>query len=320
MSHQISRRNLLKGLGIGAAGLGLGFSLEDRRAMAQITSSSDAVPAYYRFAVGDVNVTIIKDASSNFDPSIFAVNASDEEIAAAVEAAGVRRFEDGTVSNLFDIMVVQTGDRTVLMDTGLGSPNSALNPGLNMLGITEADITDVIITHFHPDHVGGASFEGEIAYPNAQYHISQLELDFLMAGMEAEEVNSGIAGSVAKLQPMIDADQLATYSDEDEVVPNVMAMALLGHTMGHHGMMIESNGASIINVVDSIINPYIHIPNPNWQVQFDMDGDMAAETRTNLLTLASQEQIPVFGYHFPFPGVGYIATEGDSFRFTPAAY
>lgn len=313
MANGISRRNLLKGMGAGALGLGFGASIQTQPALAQITPSGAAVPAFYNFNVGELEVTIIKDAGVPFDPNLFGANVTEEEVSAAIEAAGVPRAEDGSVLNVFDIMVVRNGDRTILMDTGLGAPNSALNPALELLGIAQTDVTDVIFTHFHPDHVNGASFDGEIAYPNAQHYMSQIELDFI----QAEEA---AANALAKLQPIIDNDQLATYAADDEVVPNVMAVALPGHTMGHHGMLIESNGVQLIDIADTAFSPYISFPNPTWHVAFDMNPDMAVETRVSLMERAADEQLMIFGYHIPFPGIGYVSRDGDAFRFTPAAY
>ncbi len=314
MSNKISRRNLLKGVGAGALGLGLGTGLKGT-ALAQTQPSDAVVPAYYQFAKGDMNFAVIKDASSSFNPAIFGVNVEEADVLAAVEAANVPLNPDGTLNNLFDILVVQTGDRVVLMDTGLPLPNAALVPGLEAIGLSPDAVTDVVVTHFHGDHVGKISIDGVITFPNAQHYFPQAEMDFLM-----ESDSDGAANALNKLQPVMDGDMLTLYAGEDEIVPGIQAVAAMGHTPGHHAMLIETGAGQILNMVDSTINAFISAPNPTFHVQFDADGPMAVDTRTALLGRAADEQLTVFGYHFPFPGIGFIARDGDGFRFIPNAF
>jgi glyoxylase-like metal-dependent hydrolase (beta-lactamase superfamily II) len=185
---------------------------------------------------------------------------------------------------------------------------------MEILGMTPADVNGVIGTHWHPDHVGGLSTEGAVNFPNATYYLSQTEYDFVQANAEAFT-----GGAAAAIAPYADSDQLSLYNAEDEIFPGVQAVGAPGHTPGHHALLMASGGAQMMHMVDSTISAFVHVPNPTFNIQFDADPTMASDTRVALLTRASDEQIPVIGYHFPFPGAGYIAPgKGDDmFQFVP---
>lgn len=315
MTNKLSRRNLLKGIGAGALGLGAGVSFPSR-VLAQTAPSDAAVPAFYRFALGEAEVTIIKDVSFALPPAAFAANVEEAELSAFIEGTNLPLNPDGALSSLVDIMVVRLDDRIVLMDTGFEAPNAALVPSLEALGVAPADVTDVVITHFHPDHVGKATLDGAITFPNAQHHISQTEFDFLFG----DAAQAAGADAAAKLQPILDNDQLAAFNDEDEIIPGIQAVAAPGHTLGHTNVLVASGGSQVLNLVDLALNAALSLPNPLWQAGFDADGPLAVESRLAILGRAADEGLLVFGYHFPFPGIGYIARDGEGFRFIPASF
>lgn len=313
-NFNISRRNLLKGAGVSALGLGL-LNLPNAGIKAQVASTNADVAAYYRFALGDAEMIVINDRTAQLPTAIFGAN---QEEGAAQEFLETRMnvSEDGTVPNNFLNLVMVTGDTVAIFDTGNGIGVGKLVPTLEALGIGADGVTNVLMSHWHGDHVNGLSNEGEIVFPNAQVHFPQVELDFLN---NAPEDLAG--GALGKLQPIMDADMLTTFGDGDELVPGVTAMATPGHTPGHTSWMIESAGSQMVHIVDAMVNMFTGMENPNWSVQFDADGAQATETRINLLTMIAEERIPFMGYHFSFPGVGYAVSQGEnSWRFVPAAY
>ncbi|NJL95510.1 MAG: MBL fold metallo-hydrolase [Anaerolineae bacterium] len=132
---------------------------------------------------------------------------------------------EGTVTASVLSLVLVDGDRVAVFDTGNGVGAGKLVPTLEALGIGAAGVTQVVMSHWHPDHINGLSTDGVLTFPNAQVFFPQPEYDFLQ-NAPADVVG----GAVAKLQPALDAEQVAFYNAEDEVVSGVQAIATHGHT------------------------------------------------------------------------------------------
>jgi len=307
MRNNISRRDLLRGLGLGAAAGVAGVRTGFNTVQAQVSPSDAPATAFYRRMLGDMTITVIKDGSSPLNVEILGNEDQQQEVQDLLAAAGAPTDQ---LINTFNIVMIQTGDDTYLIDTGLGAMTSGLLPTMDLLGVMPADVTGVIGTHWHPDHTNGLSNEGEIVFPNAMYYLSQTEFDFVQANADAF---TGTAA--AKIAPYADNDQLSLYNAEDEIVPGVQAVAAFGHTLGHHAMLVSSNGNSLLHTVDSLFVPPLQMANPNIGIQFDADPTMAAESRRALLERAADEGIPIMSYHMPFPGMGLVARDGDAFSF-----
>ena len=123
-----------------------------------------------------------------------------------------------------------------------------------------------------------------------------------------------------QLQPLVDNDgQLAFYGDEFEVVPGIQAIASLGHSPGHHAVLIESNGQQLLLPFDVLGHPILHLRHPEWFMRVDQIPDLAIVTRQQLLARAADEKIPVLVHHFPFPGLGNIVRDGKAYRYIPTS-
>jgi len=310
----LSRRNFIKGMGLGAASTALGVNI----LMDTPTAAAQTVPtaaAFYRTVLGDFEITVIRDAvgALPLDRLVAGVDAADVN-----EVLAANNFPTGDQPNNFKQMLVNTGDNLILFDTGLGSEASQLIPTMELLGVSPADINMVAISHFHPDHIGGVAPGGEIAFPNATYLMPQAEWDVLNSDAE----NQSFAGALATLQPLVDAGVLEYFNTGDELVPGIESVAAMGHTPGHHGFLISSGDASLLNTVDAIIHPVISTQRTDWAFGFDAIPEMAVETRRSLLDRIASENLLMFGYHFPFPGIGVVAAtdEENTWRFTPTSY
>ncbi len=319
-----SRRTFLKGFGLGALALGMGGRIGARAARAQ--ASAMEVAAFYRFQVGDFQVTAIQDGAAGFPPDFFAANAEPGSVAALLEENNLPVPE--VLVGSINVLLVQAGDRLVLLDTGFGSisldpnappPGGKLLATLDLLGMGADAVTDVLISHFHPDHLGMISDMQAPTFPNAAYYLPQAEYDFVTSGVATgnEQVDGIIQLANALLAPISANDQLELFDDEAEPIPGIQTIPAPGHSPGHVTVMLNSNGSQMLNMVDSAINYLASLQHPEWYFGFDAAPDVAVESRRMILGMAADEQIPVFGYHFPFPGTGVIDHDGDGFRFVP---
>ena len=177
-------------------------------------------------------------------------------------------------------------------------------------GYAPEDVTIVVITHMHGDHIGGLMNGDTPTYPNASYVAGQVEFD---AWVSRE--NEGFEQNVRPL-----ADKMTFIGDGGSVASGITGMAAFGHTPGHMAYMLESGGEQVL-LMDDTANHYVwSLAYPDWEVKFDMDKQAAAATRRNLLGMVAADRIPLIGYHMPFPGLGYVETRGEGFHYVPASY
>lgn len=308
----ISRRNFMRGVGLGAMGAAFGVKLSFNAVPVYAQQGGTPAPAVYQTTLGDFTVSVVRDAVSSLPVSTLVANAEAEEVNELLAANGFPTGE--SQPNNVKILVVDTGDEVVVFDTGFGN---VLVSSLALLGIQPEDVTTVVLSHWHPDHISGVAVDGAPTFPNARYLMTQVDYDLL----QSDSASQGFAGALATLEPI--AEQLEFYNDGDEIVPGVQAVASPGHTPGHHAFLIQSGDMAMLNTVDAIIHPIISTQRPDWYFGFDADPDLAVETRRSLLSRIADENILMFGYHFPFPGIGVVAAvegEENSFRFTPLSY
>jgi len=288
-------------------------------------NSLDSVLGFYRFYVGEHEIIVINDGFIGLPLPLLAADVPEEDILSLLQAHGLDT-EFATIP--IGVVLVKTGGRLVLLDTGTGASDFArdmfgdyiggLVPTLELIGVSPAAITDVIFSHAHGDHLGGTSIDGQLAFPNAQHYLPQLEWEDLHRDDIPEFAVPFIEFAKNQLQPLVDNNgQLAFYGDEDEVVPGIQAVATLGHSGGHHALIIESDGRQLLLPFDVLGHSILHLRHPEWAMKVDQIPDVAVATRRHLLARAADEKIPVLVHHFPFPGLGQITRDDDTYRFTP---
>jgi glyoxylase-like metal-dependent hydrolase (beta-lactamase superfamily II) len=232
MMSGLSRRDLLKSMAVGTASLGTGLAFNWQPAAAQAEGVASAI---FRFNVGALELTVISDGRFGLDTTILGTNA---EEGAVDELLAANFLPTGTLPNAVQFLLLNSGDSLTLLDTGRGAGNGQVLTSLNTLGIAPEDINNVVISHFHVDHIGGVATEGQPTFPNAQVWFPQPEWDFL----QENSANEGLQGALGALQAVADADQLDFYADEQEIVSGVQAVSTPGHTPGHMSLLISSNG------------------------------------------------------------------------------
>jgi glyoxylase-like metal-dependent hydrolase (beta-lactamase superfamily II) len=241
--------------------------------------------------VGDVEVGMLSEGQSDGDPEIL-IGASEADIAKFIPG--------GRQASAVAVYVVRTKDGPLLIDTGFGRN---VERNLKAFGLTPDDITHVLITHSHRDHIGGLLKGGEKAFPNARVYIAKKEYDWSEAARET-------------LKPYGDAVELIDPGTLDEpgkpVAAGVLPIAAYGHTPGHTMFMLESAGQRLLFWGDLTHAMQIQMPRPGVSVTYDADPVEAARARRDVLRFVAENGIPVAGMHVPFPGIGRVEADGDN--------
>ncbi|WP_170333481.1 MBL fold metallo-hydrolase [Ruegeria arenilitoris] len=264
------------------------------------------------FTLGDFTVTTLLDGSLPRDGAqeIFGGGASDEDFA---KVSADNFISPDVAQFFFTPTLVNTGSELVLFDTGLGQ--GGIQAALADAGVTPDQINVVVITHMHPDHIGGMTTNDAPTFPNARYVTASPEYDFWAAQEAGNRVGDLVA---AKVTPL--AEKMTFIEDGGEVASGITAVAAYGHTPGHTVYHLESNGQRLVLTAD-LANHYVwSFAHPEWEVRFDMDKAAATASRRNVLGMLAADKVPMIGYHMPFPAAGYVETRGDGFRFVPVSY
>ncbi|MEL7098878.1 MAG: MBL fold metallo-hydrolase [Pseudomonadota bacterium] len=225
-----------------------------------------------------------------------------------------------------NLALLQDGDRNVLFDVGSG-PDFMPTAGtvvdsLEALGLGPEDITHVVFTHAHPDHIWGLldDFDEPLFY-EATYMMGRAEWDYWWDPETVTTIGEARAAFAVGAKRRMEAIEgsVTLFDDGEEVLPGVMAVASPGHTPGHMAFELRSGSASAMVLGDAIGNHHVALRKPAWISGSDQDGQMAADTRASLLERITAEQMQVVGFHLPGGGLGRIEAASEGFTFVPGA-
>ncbi len=316
-SPLFSRRSLLAG----ASALALAGVAPLAPARARAPMQNAQAPAFYRFKIGAFEATVISDGPlvlGEPKPEMF-VGLSKDAITRSLEENFLA--PDNVVLEQ-NALVLNTGDRLVLFDTGTGGANmfgdksGRLLGNLRAAGFDPKDFDAVVLTHAHPDHCWGlVGANGTHNFPKAQIYITQSDLEFWTdeGKRSAQFIGQLIDPTRAALLPH--RDRMVFVKDGQEVLPGIQALAAPGHTVGHTIFMITSQGKSICNVADLAHHHVLVLENPKIEFGFDTDPKQGAATRIRFFDMLAAQRIPIIAYHFPWPGVGHVARRDGGFHY-----
>jgi glyoxylase-like metal-dependent hydrolase (beta-lactamase superfamily II) len=325
MMVTLSRRNMLCGAVASAAALS---ELARAPSQAAVPPAGKQAPGFYRYMVGDIEVTVVTDGIRSFPlPDTFVVNAKKEEVNLALEAAYMPR---DVVTIYYTPIVVNTGSKLVVIDTGNG-PAAAAQPGstsghflanLAAAGISADAVDTVIISHYHQDHVDGlVGSDGKPAFPNAEVWVPTVEHKFWMDDGEMSRAAPGRMEGLFKNNRRIFGGEiqkrLSQYEWGKEILPGITTVATPGHTPGHTSYVIASGTSKVYAQSDVTNNPALFVRNPGWHAFFDQDGNEAEATRRKVYDMLVAEKMLVQGFHYPFPSLGHVEREGSGYRVVP---
>jgi glyoxylase-like metal-dependent hydrolase (beta-lactamase superfamily II) len=278
---------------------------------------------YTRYKVGEFEITAFNDGTRAVDnpEKVYGVNQKPEDVAAAAEANFLPKDK---MLNGFTPVLVNTGKELVLFDSGNGvrgqPATGRLAAEMKAAGVEPEQIDVVVITHCHPDHIGGLMTDGTPLAPKARYVIGEAEYQFWSSPDRANGPTANAAKIVqANVVPL--KDKMTFVKNEAEVASGIRAVEAFGHTPGHMAWHVESQGKRLLIGADFCNHYVLSLRYPKWHVSFDADKDQAVATRLKLLDMLSVDRVPFTSYHMPFPAVGFVEKGPDGgYRFVPASY
>ncbi len=269
-------------------------------APAAAPASNDA----FAFKIGALDAYALKDGSLSVpnNGEVLAIGEAKADVDALLTTNGL---PTDTLGLSIQPLLVKMGERTVLFDTGAGGQmgtEGKLLTSLPAAGVQPAQVTDILISHAHGDHVGGlVNGEGQLVFTNATIRMTANEWDALKA-------DPTMAALVTAITPKVQ-----TFAAGAEVLPGVTAVDIQGHTPGHTGYQIASGTEGLLYIGDTMHHSVISVQRPDWTIQFDGRADVAEASRRALLERAASENLRLYAVHFPYPGLGRIERRADDF-------
>ncbi|KGJ04239.1 Glyoxylase, beta-lactamase superfamily II [Paracoccus halophilus] len=302
----ISRRFILTGTAALAATAGLPLAARRGWALTSMT-------------MGDVRIDSLSDGHLELPAGFFLERLPEGDRGAILDMFDLPT--EGVVVSPCNLTLLRTGDRVVLFDAGSGPdfvPTAGRLPeALAALGIAPGDVTDVLFTHAHPDHLWGLLDEfDEPLFPNAALHMGAAEFAYWSDPRTAETIGeewlSFAVGAMRRLTAV--GDRIRQIGDGDEVLPGIRAVSTPGHTPGHMSYAVGTPGQGVF-VTGDFVTSAAAIFRPELGTSTDSDPEQATATRRTLLPRLADEGWTILGYHLPEGGIGRIARDGAAFRF-----
>ncbi len=269
-----------------------------------------------KLKIGSFDCTIFRDLQFQYMAKDFFINANPVELNQSLEKYHV---DPANIPSPFVAILLQQDEKKILIDTGIGfSEGPVLFRGnsfefkgrlqhlLQEQKLSTGDITDVIITHFHPDHIGGIYSEnGQLNFPAARFHMHDKEWQFWHSSRSDDQpamFKFFVENHITKLE---DSNLNLIRGDFTEPLPGITVVEAGGHTPGQIAVIIHSEGEQLLYISDAFLHP-LHIERTDWQTNYDFDHQEAKASRIKLIELASKNNMMINAFHFDFPGLGKI--------------
>lgn len=325
MSEMSMKRRTLMGAGafgvLAAPTLMTGVAVAEEKA--EKTDMNASHPPIRSLKLGAFKVVVVNDGTRVTEKphEIYGTNQPQQAVAELLQQ---NFLPTEALINSFSPVLVDTGTDVVLFDTGMGEGGrqagmGRLVEGMRAAGYAPEQVSVVVVTHMHGDHIAGLMEAGKPAFANARYVMGEAEYAFwkdpARAGTPAENGHKAVLEKVVPL-----AEKTTFIGDGAEVVSGISAVAAFGHSPGHMVFRLDSDGKGMMLTADTANHYVLSLQRPDWEVRFDMDKAKAAETRRRVFDMIASDRLPFIGNHMPFPAVGFVEKQGEGYRFVPVSY
>jgi glyoxylase-like metal-dependent hydrolase (beta-lactamase superfamily II) len=281
----------------------------------------------FQFTVGRLRCAVVSDGQMQppLEPPLAAFFTPEAgvpvtELEAAAAAVGRTSLSCG-----YNCLLIETPDGHAVIDTGLGARFLGYGPrieplvgqlgdGLASVGVHAADLAAVVFTHLHQDHCRGATWSGDLTFPQASGFAHAAEIAFWSSAAAAATAREHLASAREAIS--LFGDRLRPFHHDTEILPGVHVVDAVGHTPGHSAILLQSQGEHLLCTGD-LFYDNLQLTHPTWCTPWDHDTAQATRARRRLLDRAADDQLLVHAYHLPFPGLGTIIRQGDAYRWEP---
>lgn len=319
----LTRRSLMTAAPALAAAATIAPSLSSVAA-AQTSAASAQAPGFYRYKIGDLEITAINDGFGQRPLEGFIRNAELPAVQKAMEAAFL---PTDRLAIPFTTIVVKSGNNLTLIDTGNGDSGAPTSgrwmANFKAAGFDPANVTTIIFSHFHGDHINGFRLkDGTAVFPKAEVMVPAAEWAFWMDDARMNQAPDAMKGAFQGVRRVFGpiAKDVKQFEPGKEIVTGITPIAAYGHTPGHTVFALASGNGKLMVMSDTTNHPALFVRNPDWSAVFDMDADQARATRRKLLDMVAADRMQVAFYHAPFPATGHIMKDGNGFELVPVQW
>ncbi len=318
LKENMNRRTILRNSLV----LGVGAMFPIHEILAKMTKPPTG---FHRFKLGTLEMLVVTDGHIPF-PSVQPSFAPGIDSVKVAKLLHDNFLPEKSADLGLNVLMVQSANKKILVDSGCGSlfgeSSGKLMSSLKDAGVAASDITDVVLTHAHPDHIGGLlDANNNPVFANADIYLSRIESEFWlgptpdfskskMHNPDLQKMVTSVAkNSLAKLKAKIHL-----VEDGQSILGCIKLKLAPGHTPGHALIAISSNGEELVHTGDLVHSPVIVFAHPEWGFDGDFDFTMAANTRKNVLEDLAKSRKQVFSYHLPWPGLGHVRKKEQGYE------
>ena len=297
-----------------------------RRAVLSAAVSMPVAMAAPRFAlteiaIGDATLTTVSDGHLIL-PGSFVFDPMPKQELRPI----LREFQlsDEQLHRECNISLYRDGTNIILFDAGSGTDFTptvgSLIESLDAVDLSTEDITHVVFTHAHPDHIWGVldDFDDPL-FTEATYMIGRTEWAYWWNPETVNTIDEDSVSFAVGAKRRLEAieERVVFFDDGDEILPGISALATPGHTAGHMSFQVAHGNTSALIAGDAVSNHHVAFKKPQWNDGSDQDPEQAAQTRKRLLDQLVSEKMILLGFHLPGGGIGRVEATGESYRFIP---